>query len=191
MRVISGIAKGRNLLSVPGDTTRPILDRVKAALFDILRPELGDKSVLDLFGGSGAVGIEALSQGAASCVFVDVSPEATKTIRENLRITGLAEQGEVRQTEALHFLAKTDRSFDLIYIAPPQYKSLWVEAMQAVAERPELVSPAGVLVVQIDPKEYEPLILADFQETEQRKYGNTLLVFYRRVDTSPTMKRTS
>jgi 16S rRNA (guanine(966)-N(2))-methyltransferase RsmD len=88
MRVIAGTAKGRKLLAVPGDGTRPILDRVKTPLFDILRPEIQGARVLDLFAGSGAVGIEALSQGAAHCTFLDLSRPAIDTIKANLETTG-------------------------------------------------------------------------------------------------------
>ena len=179
MRVIAGTAKGRKLLAVPGDGTRPILDRVKTALFDILRPEIQGAKMLDLFAGSGAVGIEALSQGASHCAFLDLSRPAVETIKQNLAATGLVASAEVRHYDAFSFLRNSSKSFDLIYVAPPQYEALWVQAMQTIAERPEIVTPTGLIVVQIDPKEYEALTLAPFRETEQRKYGNTLLVFYR------------
>ena len=180
MRVISGIAKGKKLKPVPGDTTRPILDRVKTALFDILRPEIQGITVLDAFAGSGGVGIEALSQGAAHCTFLDSATKAVATIRDNLENTGLTSKAEVRTTDAFNFLRNTSKAFDLIYIAPPQYKSLWVEMMHIIAERPEVVNDGGLIIVQIDPKEYERLVLSEFQEDDQRKYGNTLLVFYRK-----------
>lgn len=183
MRVIGGIAKGRNLAAVPGDSTRPILDRVKTSLFDILRPELQGAAVLDLFGGSGAVGIEALSQGAGSCVFVDVHPPAAQTIRSNLEATGLLDKAQVRQTDAFLYLLKTDQQFDLIYVAPPQYQGIWIQSLQALGERPDVVKPEGQIVVQIDPKEYEQVPLRDFNEVDQRRYGNTLIVFYRKLPT--------
>ena len=178
MRVIGGIAKGRTLKAVPGDSTRPILDRVKVPLFDILRPSLPGISVLDLFGGTGSVGIEALSQGAKHCVFLDTNAKAIATIKHNLEATGFSDQAEVRHTDAFLYLKNTTRSFDLIYVAPPQYKGIWVEAMRLIAERPSLLNPAGQIIVQIDPKEYEELDLAAFEETQQRKYGSTVLVFF-------------
>lgn len=178
MRVIGGSAKGRPLKSVPGDSTRPILDRVKTPLFDILRPNLADIEMLDLFGGSGAVGIEALSQGARHCVFLDTNARAIATIRANLESTELTDNAEVRHTDAFIYLKNTTRSFDLIYVAPPQYKGLWIEAMRMIAERPHLVHDTGQIIVQIDPKEYETLELETFHEAQQRKYGNTILVFY-------------
>ena len=188
MRVVSGSARGKKLLVVPGQGTRPILDRVKTALFDILRPRIPGMNLLDLFAGSGSVGIEALSQGAAHSTFIDATPKAIATIKKNLATTGFSDRAEVRQADAFAYLRGTKRSFDLIYIAPPQYKGLWVEAMQLIAERPEMLErPAGesddpgssgLAIVQIHPKEYQGLDLNELHETRQKRYGNTLLVFF-------------
>ncbi len=98
MRVVGGTARGKSLLVVPGRGTRPILDRVKTALFDILRPRLAGMRLLDLFAGSGSVGIEALSQGAAHCTFIDLGRDAITTIKKNLDSTGFAPNAIVRQT---------------------------------------------------------------------------------------------
>lgn len=178
MRVIGGSAKGRSLKSVPGDSTRPILDRVKVPLFDMLRPRLPGMHLLDLFGGTGAVGIEALSQGAEACVFLDTNAKAVATIRDNLEVTSLSERAEVRHTDAFVYLRNCAKTFDLIYVAPPQYKGMWIEAMHTIAERPHLIAPEGLVIVQIDPKEYEPLELTTLRETDQRRYGSTVLVFF-------------
>jgi 16S rRNA (guanine966-N2)-methyltransferase len=179
------------LLVVPGKGTRPILDRVKTALFDILRPRIAGMRLLDLFAGSGSVGIEALSQGAAHCTFIDMGREAIAIIKKNLDSTGFSASALVRQTSALDFLKTVSGPFDLIYIAPPQYKNLWVEAMRLLAARPELLTPpsadvdddesSGLVIVQIDPREYETLRdLGGLLEVRQKRYGNTLLVFYER-----------
>lgn len=178
MRVIGGTARGRPLKSVPGDSTRPILDRVKTPLFDMLRPQLPGMAILDLFGGTGAVGIEALSQGAHHCVFLDTNAKAVATIKDNLETTQLTEKAEVRHTDAFIYLRNTSKKFDLIYVAPPQFKGLWIEAMRIIAERPHLLTPDGQVIVQIDPTEYEPLDLQTLSEVRQKKYGNTVLVFY-------------
>ncbi len=135
MRVVAGSARGSKLLLVPGDGTRPILDRVKTALFDILRPRISGLSMLDLFAGSGSVGIEALSQGAAHCTFIDRGHKAVATIKRNLGITGLQDRAQVLHADALQYLKGTTKTFDLIYVAPPQYKNLWVEALGLVAGR--------------------------------------------------------
>lgn len=182
MRVIGGTAKGKKLEAVPGDSTRPILDRVRTALFDILRPHLSEAKVLDLFSGTGSVGIEALSQGASSCVFLDIEKKAIQTIEANLKTTGLTAHAKVRSMDAFRFLRSSKEAFDLIYVAPPQYQDLWSQAMRAIAERPALLAPDGIIVVQIDPKEYEQLLLSSFKEIRQKRYGNTLLVFYEPQD---------
>ena len=181
MRVIGGSAKGRVLKAVPGDSTRPILDRVKVPLFDILRPHIPNTKLLDLFGGTGQIGIEALSQGAAHCVFLDTNAKAVATIKENLETTHLSDKAEVRHTDAFIYLKNSSKSFDLIFVAPPQYKGLWIEAMRNIAERPHLLSDTGKIIVQIDPKEYESLDLGSLREDSQRKYGNTVFVFYSKV----------
>ena len=151
--------------------------------------------MLDLFGGSGSIGIEALSQGAAHCTFIDVGAQAVATIKKNLALTGLAGRAEVLHTDALKYLKHADRSFDLIYVAPPQYKSLWVKALRLIAERPVLLRgpleessddpTPGLAIAQIDPREYEPLDLGAILETRQKRYGNTLLVFF---EVSPTTR---
>lgn len=181
MRVIGGTAKGRLLKAVPGDSTRPILDRVKVPLFDILRPHLEGVMMLDLFAGTGAVGIEALSQGARHCVFLDTNARAVSTIKDNLETCDVLDKAEVRHTDAFVYLKNCSKIFDLIFVAPPQYKGIWIEAIKVIAERPHLVTDQGQIIVQIDPKEYEPLQLETLKETQQRKYGNTVLVFYRKV----------
>ena len=188
MRVVAGLAKGKQLLQVPGSGTRPIMDRVKESLFDILRPRLEGMRVLDLFAGSGSVGIEALSQGAAFCTFIDRERSAVVTIKKNLANTGLGDRAQVLHTDALGFLVALEQTFDLIYVAPPQYKRLWVEALRGIAAKVPVEAEsstdqendcAGCLVIaQIDPKEYESLELGAMREVRQKRYGNTLLVFY-------------
>jgi 16S rRNA (guanine966-N2)-methyltransferase len=203
MRVVSGTARGKKLLLVPGRGTRPILDRVKTALFDILRPRIEGMHVLDLFAGSGSVGIEALSQGAAHCTFTDLGDKAVATIRTNLANTGFSDRADVRQTDAFGFLRTTRKSFDLIYVAPPQYKDLWAESMRRIAARIEVLRrPAddtpdtdehpepGLAIVQIHPKEYTSLDLTGLREVRQKRYGNSLLVFYER-SSGPSMQSDS
>jgi len=136
--------------------------------------------MLDLFGGTGAVGIEALSQGAAHCVFCDTNSKAIATIRSNLDVTELTSQAEVRHTDGFVYLRNCAKAFDLIFVAPPQYKGIWIEAMHTIAERPHLIAAEGQVIVQIDPTEYEALSLATLVEREQRRYGSTILVFYSR-----------
>jgi 16S rRNA (guanine(966)-N(2))-methyltransferase RsmD len=194
MRVVGGSARGKNLLLVPGRGTRPITDRVKTALFDILRPRLEGAVMLDLFAGTGSVGIEALSQGASHCTFIDTGAQAIATIKKNLAQTGLSDGAHVQCADAFKFLSKTDATFDLIYVAPPQYKKLWIEALRKIAERHEIlrkppgdadeIQNAGLVIVQIDPREYQELDLGPIREIRQKRYGNTLLVFFERICTT-------
>jgi 16S rRNA (guanine(966)-N(2))-methyltransferase RsmD len=181
MRVISGTAKGRKLKSVPGDSTRPIMDRVKVALFDILAAELEGCSFLDLFAGTGGVGIEALSRGARRAVFVDVDAKAVHTVRENLLLTRLQDRAVIVRCDSFRFLERHEHeSFNLIYIAPPQYHGHAFRALQAIDQQPDWLSPDGIAVVQIDPKEDVHTAPVHLREFDRRRYGSTLLIFYER-----------
>lgn len=185
MRVISGTAKGKKLKMVPGDTTRPITDRTKEALFNILGTWIIDARVLDLFGGTGAIGIEALSRGAAHVTMLDTSSAATRTIGENLRATDLAARATVLRKDAFKFLANPPAElspFDLIYIAPPQYKQMWVKALEMIDAQPDLwLLPDGAVIAQIHPVEFEELSLRHLTLYDERKYGSTLLCFFERT----------
>lgn len=180
MRVISGKAKGRKLRSVPGDTTRPITDRVKENLFNILGDWVLHTRWLDLFAGTGQVGIEALSRGAEHAVFVDKARAAILTVRKNLETTALSGSAQVIQLDAFHYLIKPGLDpFDLIYVAPPQYRNLWREVLATIDEQPaSLLLDDGMVVVQIDPKEFEELALSNLSLFDKRRYGNTMLCFY-------------
>lgn len=179
MRVIAGLAKGRRLQSVPGDSTRPITDRAKEALFSIIGDWIIDTRVLDLFGGTGAVGIEALSRGARFVQFIDLNRRAVQTIQANVGHCGFTTQSVVTQGDSFAFLERhTGDAFDLIYVAPPQYKGLWRKALLAIDGKPELLAEYGVVIVQIHPREESPLELATLEEYDRRKYGSVLLIFY-------------
>lgn len=181
-RIIAGSARGIRLKPVPGDTTRPITDRVKEALFNIIGPDIQDASVLDLFGGTGSVGIEALSRGAAFVRFNDLHRQAVTTIRENLQRTRLAQRAEVLLGDAYALLRRPpDRQFDYIYVAPPQYKGMWQQAMLEIDANPGWLLEDSWVIVQIDPVENEKLTLEHLVEFDQRRYGSTLLVFYEAV----------
>ena len=188
MRVIAGIAKGRRLKPVPGHVTRPITDRAKEALFNILGDFVVEARVLDLFAGTGAVGIEALSRGAAEVVFIDRSSAALRTVRENLQHTRLADRAIALRADAFKYLlGPIEAPFDLIYIAPPQYRGLWADALRALDRCPGWLSTypegeSGIVVTQIHPREYQDLALENLTEYDRRKYGSTLLCFYELVE---------
>jgi 16S rRNA (guanine(966)-N(2))-methyltransferase RsmD len=180
MRVISGSAKGIRLMSVPGKSTRPITDQVKEALFNILGADIYDRTLLDLFGGTGAVGIEALSRGAEHVTFLDINYRAYQVIKQNLALTNLEDYATVLKMDAFVFLREQPREcFDLVYIAPPQYKDLWNKALILLDENPEWVCDDGMVIVQIHPKEFdENYNYTKFIKFDTRDYGDTILVFY-------------
>jgi 16S rRNA (guanine966-N2)-methyltransferase len=181
LRVISGTAKGRKLKDVPGDTTRPVTDMVKEALFNILAGDVQDSIWWDLFGGTGAVGIEALSRGAAFVRFSELNRLPLETIKANLETTGFTSQSEIRRGDAFAMLsAPPDRAFDYVYIAPPQYKELWSKALTLLDANPGWLSNETEVIAQFHPREYVKLDLKNLHEFDQRKYGSTLLVFYER-----------
>ena len=183
LRVISGKAKGRKLKAVPGDTTRPITDRTKESLFNILASDVVDSNWWDLFGGTGAVGIEALSRGAAFVRFSDLNRAPIETMKFNVEHCGFKSQAEIRRADAFSYLsAAPDRQFEYIYIAPPQYQEMWEKALELVDDNTGWLSEDGWVVAQIDPKEYKELVLENLKEFDNRKYGTTTLVFYQRKE---------
>lgn len=179
LRVIGGRAKGHSLKLVPGSGSRPIGNRVKEALFNILGPAVEGASFLDLFGGTGSVGIEALSRGAAKAVFVDSDRLAVRTIRDNLSATRLGEGARVVASDAFNYLdmAGGDR-FEFVFVAPPQYKGLWRRALTQMDTSAGVLQPDAWVIVQIDPREQEEVRLSNLVEFDKRTYGNTLLLFY-------------
>jgi 16S rRNA (guanine966-N2)-methyltransferase len=179
MRVITGRAKGRRLMSVPGDSTRPITDRAKSALFSILSDWIEGTRVLDLFGGTGGVGIECLSRGATYVHFVDNNRKAVDTIQANLAHCGFSREATVERNDSFAFLERyRGEPFDFIYVAPPQYQDLWRKALQMIDQRPHLTAKYATIVVQIHPVEHKPVELQRLQEYDRRKYGSVMLLFY-------------
>jgi 16S rRNA (guanine(966)-N(2))-methyltransferase RsmD len=182
LRVIAGKAKGRKLKTVEGDTTRPITDRAKESLFNILAGDVIDSNWWDLFAGTGAVGIEALSRGAAFVRFTDMNRAPIETIKYNVDLCGFSEQSEIRRADSFTYLTATpDRQFEYIYIAPPQYKEMWVKALELVDDNIGWLADDAWVIVQIAPSEHKrntKPALNNFEEFEQRQYGNTMLVFY-------------
>lgn len=187
MRVIAGSAKGRRLKGPDTLETRPILDRVKTALFDILAPDIGGTRFLDLFAGAGSVGIEALSRGADAATFIELSPEIVKLVRENLTLTRLTANAEVIRADAFTFMrtARAQRRvWDIIYVAPPQYKGMAAQALERLDREP-LTTPGALVIVQIHPRErgdLDALSLTRLRLYDDRTYGSTLLLFYEHAE---------
>ena len=185
LRVIAGKAKGHNLRSVPGDSTRPITDRTKESLFNIIGADIVDSTLLDLFAGTGSVGIEALSRGAKLVLFVDKSQRAINTVKINLHDTGLDKNVKVLKQDAFKLLEQaTSQAFDYIYIAPPQYKDLWKRSLFLLDSNPEWLSCDAWAIAQIHPVEYQSIELEQLVEFDQRQYGSTLLLFYKMKETA-------
>lgn len=180
MRVISGTAKGTLLYTLEGDTTRPTLDRVKEAMFNILQMNLQDSEVLDLFSGSGALGIEALSRGAKRVVFCDQSKKAMEIIRKNLEKTHLTEKAITIQEDyekALDLLKKQFQ-FDYIFLDPPYAKDFAKIALQNIIAM-DLLKEDGTIIIETDEEER---ILKEIKDTDVivrdlRKYGRVHLIF--------------
>jgi len=172
MRVVAGRYGGRRLVAPPGSATRPTSDRVREALFSVLGPSVQGARVLDLYAGSGALGIEALSRGAASAVFVDRSPRAVAAIRANLEALGI--EADVRRREARTALraasARAD-AYDLVFLDPPYRRAaeLGRELSEAL---PAVLAPGARVVSESDRR--EPLELA-FPLADERRYGDTLI----------------
>jgi 16S rRNA (guanine966-N2)-methyltransferase len=183
MHITTGHAKGRRLKSVPSDVTRPITDRVKQAVFNILADDVLQSKWLDLFAGTGAVGIEALSRGAGNVTFIDQNALAIRTVEANLKTTQLGHNARVIRQDAFKYIAgMPNASYDFIYVAPPQYQGLWAEAMVAIDNQPAWLAPAGAIIVQIHPREFHEVSMKNFELVDQRKYSATMLCFYEHIE---------
>lgn len=180
MRVITGIARGRKLKELPGLETRPTTDKVKESLFNIIQFELEGRRVLDLFGGTGQLGIEALSRGAARCTFVDQRREAAALIRENLKLCGLSGQSRVVQGEALAFLSGCRETFDVILLDPPYEGELLPRALEAIT-RFDILSEHGIMVCESAADRLLPPVEPPYEQGREYRYGKIKLTVYRRA----------
>lgn len=185
-RVIAGSARGTRLRG-PGEGTRPLADRVKETLFAILEPGLAGARVLDLFAGSGAGGIEALSRGAASATFVEGDADAARVIAENLVRARLSERGRVVRADVMSYLAGralADGPFDVVLIDPPYAEPELVEAtlLRLGAAQPALVTPGVWIVAKHFWRTPPPATAGLLASVRNRRFGETALTFYRRAD---------
>ena len=176
MRVITGLARGRRLETLPGDATRPTGEKVKESLFSAIQFDIEGRRVLDLFAGSGQLGIEALSRGASGCVFVDKNTEAVKVIRQNLQHTGLAEKSQVLGTDALSYLTRPGDRFDLVFLDPPYASEMLLPVLDKVAP---LVNDGGIIVCETDDTTALPSYIDRFALAKTYRYGHTLVWIYR------------
>ena len=179
MRVITGKARGVQLKTPEGMLTRPTADRVKEALFSIINFDLPGASVLDLFGGTGQLGIEALSRGANSAVFVDQREDACKIIRENLRRTKLESQGRVVRSDYLDYLRRSREKFDIILLDPPYAEVFLENALKCITEI-DILKTDGIIVAERPVEKELPFEFEGFTRSKDYKYGKTLLTIYRK-----------
>jgi len=180
MRVITGKARGVQLKTPEGMKTRPTADRVKEALFSIIQFEIPGAKVLDLFGGTGQLGIEALSRGAASAVFVDAAEPACKLIRENLKRTKLEQQGRVIRGDYLDFLKRNREQFDIIFLDPPYAEVFLENALNCITEI-DILQSNGIIVTERPLDKELPWEYEGFLRSRDYKYGKTLLTVYRKL----------
>lgn len=179
MRVITGSARGRRLKELEGSETRPTTDRVKEGMFSALQFEIEGRRVLDLFAGTGQLGIECLSRGAASAVFVDRRPDAVKLIRENLKRTELQDRARVVQGDSLEFLRTLRERFDIVLLDPPYDTGLLEEAVGALTAF-DILTPHGIIVAEHPAGSPPPAAQPPYRTGRAYRYGRIGLTMIRR-----------
>lgn len=179
MRVITGSARGRRLKELEGMETRPTTDRVKEGLFNILQFDIEGRRVLDLFAGTGQLGIECLSRGAASAVFVDRRPDAVKLIRENLKITNLQDGARVVAGDSMEYLKSLREKFDLIFLDPPYASGLLEQALSDIAGF-DICREHGIIMAESPADAVLPALEAPYRLYREYRYGKIKLTVYHR-----------
>ncbi|MCD1257874.1 16S rRNA (guanine(966)-N(2))-methyltransferase RsmD [Paenibacillus athensensis] len=180
MRVIAGTARGRGLKAVPGMSTRPTTDKVKEALFSMIGPFFDGGEALDLFAGTGGLGIEALSRGMSRAVFIDMEKKSIDTVLHNLQATGLKEQAEVYRNDAfraLKALAKREKRFALVFLDPPYRMKVIAELLESL-ESLQLLADDAVIVVEHDAEDWLEEAAGALRQRRRVAYGDTALTIY-------------
>ena len=180
MRVITGKARGIKLKTPEGLTTRPTADRVKEALFSIINFDIPGARVLDLFGGTGQLGIEALSRGAKSATFVDAGEPACRLIRENLRRTKLEADARVVRADYMDYLKRCREQYDIIFLDPPYAEVFLENSLKKIAEI-DILQSGGIIIAERPLGKELPWELEGFTRSKDYKYGTVLLTVYRKV----------
>ena len=188
MRVITGSARGRRLRELPGLDTRPTTDRVKEGLFSAIQFDIAGARVLDLFAGTGQLGIECLSRGAAEAVFVDSNPKAAALARENLRAAVPDARATVHQSDALDFLARTRERFDLIFLDPPYASGLLEAAIKSLAAF-DILKPRGIIVAESPAAAPFPVPPDPLRVGRTYRYGKIAVTLCRRMDADAPRNR--
>ena len=179
MRVITGSARGKRLKELPGLDTRPTTDRAKEGLFSAIQFDIEGRRVLDLFAGTGQLGIEALSRGAAFCDFVDAAPAAMRVARENVRACGLAERAAFHQKDYAAFLAGAGGKYGLVFLDPPYASGALERALGQIAEI-DIVTGNGIIVCESPAERLLPELPAPYEKGRDYRYGKIKLTLYRR-----------
>lgn len=180
MRVITGKARGVQLKTPEGELTRPTADRVKEALFSIINFDIPNAKVLDLFGGTGQLGIEALSRGADSAVFVDAREEACALIRENLKRTKMQQQGKVIRSDYMSYLKQCRETFDIVFLDPPYAEEFLENSLKKITEI-DILRSNGIIVTERPLGKELPFVFDGYERSRDYKYGKTLLTIYRKA----------
>lgn len=180
MRVITGKARGVQLKTPDGMLTRPTTDRVKEALFSIINFDIPGAKVLDLFGGTGQLGIEALSRGAKSAVFVDAREDACKLIKENLKRTKMEQDGRVIRSDYADYLSRCREQFDIIFLDPPYAEVFLENALKRITEI-DILQSNGIIVTERPLGKELPWEFENYTHSRDYKYGKTLLTIYRKA----------
>ena len=181
MRVITGSARGRRLKELEGYETRPTTDRVKEGIFNIIQFDIEGRKTLDLFAGTGQLGIEALSRGAASAVFVDQRRDAAALVRENLKLTGLEQNSRVVCGDAAAFLSSTREKFDLIFVDPPYAANLWKNTLDAISQF-DILSNHGIIVCESPLSQDMPAVEPPYFQRRVYRYGKIKITTYFREE---------
>ena len=181
MRVITGSARGRRLKDLPGLETRPTTDRVKEGIFNIIQFDLEGRKILDLFAGTGQLGIEALSRGAAAATFVDQRRDAAAVIKENLKLLNFSTNITVINGDALSFLASATDRFDIIFIDPPYAANLWESALHAISKF-DILSNHGIIICESPLERDMPSLPLPYLQHRTYRYGKTKITTYHREE---------
>jgi len=175
LRVISGSARGKKLECPEGIDIRPTLDRVKESVFNMIAFDIADATVLDLFSGSGALGIEALSRGACHCVFVDKSSQSIDATRKNIEATRFGDASCVINADSIDFIKKTGKTFDIIFIDPPYESELYESSLRAIKDS-GILSDDGFIVLEYDVNTTPPFKTSGFEIVKDKKYGRVKIL---------------
>lgn len=181
MRVISGKVRGLKLDTPKNEDVRPTTDRVKESLFNIISPYIIDSNVLDLFAGTGSLGIECLSRGASYATFVDVSKESIKIVKSNIEKARVENESTILNMDfksAIKRLRLQNKKFDIIFMDPPYYKNMFIDAISNI-DSADLLSQDGIIVVEHDKQDKFEDKIGRLEKIRDKKYGNTTLTFYK------------